>query len=146
MTKVGKRCIWQDAEFYVKWVSVFGGRWWGQRRRRKGEEEVCRDKGKPARCTESQSVSAGHDHSSMPIATRRKQHEWGAVKGHRMVRCWKHSDNSLEEAQCAVGTFKKASTDYEKMRMIWQKGQGMKLLVFAICQLLLHDSLVAAVW
>ena len=78
------------------------------------------------------SVSAGHDHNSMLIATRREQTEWGAVKGHRMVRCWKQSDNRLEEAQCTVSRFNRtATTDWGKTRIIWQRGHDRTLEVFA---------------
>lgn len=73
-------------KFWVKRDFFFPGFWgegicetWG------GEGEVWglwgQRKEKPLRCAESQS-SAGHDHRSMPVATRREQTEWGAAKGH----------------------------------------------------------------
>lgn len=79
----GVRKFWVKRDFFFPRFLGAGNLW--DLRRGWGEGEVWglwgQRKEKPVRCAESQS-SAGHDHSSMPVATRREQTEWGAAKGH----------------------------------------------------------------
>lgn len=59
-----------------------------------------------------------------------------------MVRCWKHSDNRLEEAQCTVRfKFKEQLLTDERMHFIWQRGQSWKCHSINYCYITSQQQL-----